>query len=586
MFTTTTAKDETARIPIPEFSDDEVPADLSDQNSLRAWQTLFKKRRDWAATVWTRARDQSFAAEEYIRQRLVVEQAARVATANLESRVRSLEQKYSEARSWFEDIVKDVGAAPQTFDEDISRLSSIPSKAGFYKFFGPADTNGTKGQRRASGASSTLASLIDHQTVKKAAATSETTLHAVSKQLESLGSTVDNVMRQYGDLAGAANMNQSRSIRDDPDEPTKLLQDVEAVANKIAADCERVVGFSSADTKAPAAASKIALLHTRNFLPNLVEYSKEMQDLVRNSIEQKNASVERLVENLQLVAAGESTVAAASKSIATLAIPEEGHAAMDQVSLVARIPFSYGSLLIEAVRRHEWVEKMKRDSSALAEELAGYQDEEQRRRKRWLKAMNNILPDSAEGRVLGVEINLQGEENNWPDVTRQDVDDYIKALQTTDGMKEVAESLTQMVRELDRPTRQQVKRAKTFKMGSVHEAGFGKASLMLRGEDEMRVLKEANTKLEDESKSHKSRIRKLEDLLHRQSHVGRLSLINGSPSSQPAGPHNAGRGVGTAVAISQASGRVLAKIFDIIETCFKSVAAHGGEKSRQTHHST
>ncbi|KAK3076494.1 hypothetical protein LTS18_012860, partial [Coniosporium uncinatum] len=217
--------------------------------------------------------------------------------------------------------------------------------------------------------------------------------------------------------------------------------------------------------------------------------------------------------------------------------------AFEQLSLPGRLPLIYGSLLIEAVRRQEWVEKMKRDSAALAEEIAGYQEEEQRRRRKWAKTMNDVIRvDPVETKALGVEVNLQGQDGGWPHVSREDLDEYLKSLGGVEGMEEVMESLEHAIKEMDRPTRQQVKRAKTFKNGSIHEAGFGKGSLLLRGEDETKVLREVNSKLEEELKGQKSRVRKLEDLLHRQSQVGRLSIAGGlpgqtlEPSTPPAIP--------------------------------------------------
>jgi autophagy-related protein 11 len=106
-----------------------------------------------------------------------------------------------------------------------------------------------------------------------------------------------------------------------------------------------------------------------------------------------------------------------------------------------------------------------------------------------------------------------------------------------EGQSTEADALSHAIKDLDRPTKQQIKRAKNFKMGSVHEPAFGKAStLTVRGDDEVRVLKEANGKLEDELKGTKSRVRRLEDLLHRQSQSSRLSIGGPPPSFGPSSP--------------------------------------------------
>ncbi|KAK5242746.1 oligomeric, coiled-coil, peripheral membrane protein, partial [Cryomyces antarcticus] len=90
----------------------------------------------------------------------------------------------------------------------------------------------------------------------------------------------------------------------------------------------------------------------------------------------------------------------------------------------------------------------------------------------------------------------------------------------------VVTDLTQAVTDLDRPTKKQVKRAKNFRNGSIHEAAFGTTSLKVRGDDEYKVLQDAYAKLEDELRGQKSRVRKLEDLVHRESNAGRVSAGN------------------------------------------------------------
>ena len=47
--------------------------------------------------------------------------------------------------------------------------------------------------------------------------------------------------------------------------------------------------------------------------------------------------------------------------------------------MISRLPSVYGALLVESVRRREWVAKMRRDAATLQEELATYQDEEVKR---------------------------------------------------------------------------------------------------------------------------------------------------------------------------------------------------------------
>ena len=235
---------------------------------------------------------------------------------------------------------------------------------------------------------------------------------------------------------------------------------------------------------------------------------------------------------MQGIATIESVIASMGADLEQISIPQEGVAAFELISLVGRLPYVYGTLLVEAVRRREWMERMERDTSSLAEEMATFQEEEERRRKRWLKPIADVVNlDAVQGGTLGFEMNVQPEKTVWPTVSRDELLDYLKDLQRLDGQQSEAEAFSQAIKDLDRPTKQQIKRAKNFKMGSVHEPAFGRGSqLMVRGDDELRVLKEGNAKLEDELRGYKSRVRRLEDLVHRQNTISRLSIGGGPPS--------------------------------------------------------
>ena len=98
----------------------------------------------------------------------------------------------------------------------------------------------------------------------------------------------------------------------------------------------------------------------------------------------------------------------------------------------------------------------------------------------------------------------------------------------------MTQELEQAIKDLDKPTRKQVKHAKAFKNGSMHEAAFGDTSLMLRGDEQNKAMREINTRLEEELRGQKSRVRKLEDLLHRQTQIGRAGsgdMFNPQPTS-------------------------------------------------------
>lgn len=479
-------------------------------------------------------------ASKHFAEQTTIERGTQIAVGNHDSHIRGLEQKHQAAREWFDGVEKETGDNLRRLDADFEQLGSIPAKPEFVQFLAKEvrSAQAAQGARRNSANRTiTLQEYLDTESVRKATGVSKRVKESFGKRMASMGSQLDKVTADYNELLGAVGQGQSRSLVDDSEEPARLYNEIDAVAKKVESDFEHVMGLP-ANSKSVAQVSKMALLHTRNFLPAIKEYSGEMSDLVRRSVEQKNFALRNAIESMHSIAAIESVISNLGGELESINIPQEGVAAFELISLVSRLPYIYGTLLVEAVRRHEWLEKMKKDTSSLAEEMAGFQEEEERRRKRWLKPIADVINvEAIQGNMLGFEMNVQSEKTVWPTVSREDLQEYLKVLQRLDGQESEAEALNQAIKDLDRPTKQQVKRAKNFKMGSVHEPAFGRGSqLLLRGDDEIRVLKEANSKLEDELKGSKSRVRRLEDLLHRQNHLSRLSIGGGMPSFGPQSP--------------------------------------------------
>lgn len=482
----------------------------------------------------------SHVASQTFAEQATIEKATQIAVGNPSTHVRGLEQKHREAKEWFDGVEKEAMENLRRLDADYGQLEAVPAKGEFIQFLAKELRSAQAAQsvRKASAnRTMSLQDFLDFDSIKQATGVSKSVRESFKKHIADMGVQVERINAEYNELHGAAGQSQSRSLVDDSEEPMRLYKEIEQVAKKVNSDLGHVMGLPS-DSKSVAQVSKMALLHTRNFLPAIKEYSVEMSDLVRRSVEQKKSATRNAVESMRGVADIGSNIATLHANLDNINLPQEGMAAFELISLVGRLPFVYGTLMVESVRRREWAEKMQRDTSSLAEEMATFQEEEERRRKKWLKQVSDVVNlDAIQTSPLGFEMNIQPEKNYWPEVTRQELNDYLRILQGLDGQSTEAETLAQTIKDLDRPTRQQVKRAKAFKMGSVHEPAFGKSSqLMLRGDDELRVMKEAYSKLEDELRGSKSRVRRLEDVLHRQNHVNRLSIGGGMPSFGPQSP--------------------------------------------------
>ncbi|KAF2457902.1 autophagy-related protein 11-domain-containing protein [Lineolata rhizophorae] len=503
--------------PIPEaFRPTEPPNDLANQNDLRSWQNLFKARREWTMALVERARVSAGVAQTHMDEQAIIERSLRVATGNHQTHIRSLRQKQADAQAWFDDVSREQEENAKSWEGELERLDHVIANEEFIPFILATADAASKARAGRLRSSVPLSSFVDREELRTAATVTRQISSEFRKRISDIGGTIENIAADYGELISGMDQSQSTSTSVDREEPTRLLEEIEIVAKKVAADYDHILSLP-ANSKSVAQVSKMALLHTRNYLPTMSEYSLEMGELLRRSVEMKNAAVELSIQRMQAIAGIESALSGVNSQLSSLDIPPDGMEAFEMLSLVGRLPFVYGSLLIESIKRREWTERMKKDASSVAEELAGYQEEEERRRKKWLKSMSDFINvDSLQSKTLGVEVYVHGEEHAWPYVSRESLSEYISSLQETEGLDTAAQPLFQLMRDLDKPTKQQTRQARHFKMGSVHDAAFGKNSLMLQ-----------NSKLEEELKSSKSRVRKLEDLLHRQSQLNRIGSGTG-----------------------------------------------------------
>lgn len=468
-----------------------------------------------------------------------IDKATQIAVGNHDSHIRSLEKKHQAAKEWWDGVAQEIGDNLKRLDNDYAQLGSIPARSEFVQFLAEG-IRPTKAKqdilRNSPNRKVTLQDYLDAEALRGARKAGKQIKESFGKRMVDMGKSVEKVSADYNDLLSAFGQSESHSLVEDDDRPSEVYSHIEAITKKVDSDFEHVMGLPN-NSKSVAQVSKMALLHTKSFLPSIRGDTIKMGDFVRKSVEQKNQALHSASESMHSIASIESTISSLSKELDTIDIPEDGARAFELVSMVSRLPYIYGTLLVEAVRRREWAEKMQKDTSALAEEMTVYKEEEERRRKKWLKPIADVINVKAVQGNMGFEINFQPENQHWPSISRDDLLDYLSQLQGLQGQEADVDVLRQAIKDLDRPTKQQVRRARNFKMGSVHEAAFGRGSqLLLRGDDDSRVLKEANTKLEDDLKTSKSRIRRLEDLLHRQNHLNRLSIGSGMPSFGPQSP--------------------------------------------------
>lgn len=499
-----------------------APDTLKDQNDLQAWQNLFRLRKSWASALLTACGKLARQAEEYQHEEAVIARSLGVAVASLQQHVKNGEKKFSSVATWADDALREQEERVLGWEQNLDSLRSIPARADFSRFLQTPHAS----SRRASQQNNitTLQGFVDVAKTRKAAGSAKQLSDDLNDGLKSLEDKLSHAGTQTDELLQAVDQlsNASRSYTESESEASQLLTEIEVTTQKIASDFEHVQSLTRV-TQSTSQASKMALLHTRNYLPNLSEYCIEMNELVTRHRDRRQRVAETALEHMQTLSSIESQLASLYAGIESFGLPEEEQQSFAMLGHIARLPSVYGQLLVECVRRREWVAKMKRDSSTLQEEMATYQEEEERRRKKWMRSVEDVVNTETiqSSRALGIELSLQNEGGSWPMVTRQELQDYLDLLLQVYGDGPVTEELDQAIKELDKPTKKQIKHAKAFKNGSMHEAAFGETSLMLRGDEQYKSLRDVNGRLEEELKGQKSRVRKLEDLLHRSTQFSR-----------------------------------------------------------------
>lgn len=466
----------------------------------------------------------------------VIRRSAAIAVENIKQHVGSLRPKFDESKAWADAILKDQQSLLENWQPELEKLSMVPA----FEELGvclqgvhfPLARNKSKDGPTPP---TTLLDFVNLAELKEASEVGTNVSKDFRASVTSLQAIFKAVLDDSHEVVENFSQGVSLSDSDAGEQAGRLMEEIEVLGKKISADYEYVNGLPN-NQKTISQVSRTALLHTRNFLPSMLQIHSEIGQLWNDSAQRKAQAMESAVRHLQKISVLESTVAQIHGRLAHLDTEVENAEPFDLLNSLIRLPSVYGSLLVECVRRREWNEKMTMDSSSLVEELATFKEEELRRRKRWLKDMGGAVDlESIDDMALGVEVNVQAQKQKWPNITREDIIKFLGSLKATGSFNDLHGELEELAQALDLPTKQQVRRAKAFKNGSVHDATFGKNSLLLRGDDELlQSIKNEKSKLEDRLKSSDSRIRKLEDLLHRQSQISRPS--SSGPFSMNTGP--------------------------------------------------
>ncbi|RPB01993.1 hypothetical protein L873DRAFT_1763298 [Choiromyces venosus 120613-1] len=473
------------------------PTNLESETELSSWRTLFKKRLAWSESVLTHAQNLAATISETDASTNVVQRSVQIAFSNLEVHSVGLQNSLVKLREWAEGVLVQQDQVFQEWEPAIKRLVRIPVHDEVKKY----GQDGSGKERKIS----TLVDFFEVKQVQNAAVAARGLAQQFEKEVVDLGETIEEICGRTSDLKSDIQKARTSRPRNILEDMKILLGEIDVLVKKIRTDYEYVQSLQG--PKSVSTASKRAYASTTDYLPGLINIVSDMGRLLQMAIKQKNEISATGVRQLQNVAFVQSLSAPVNPQIQKMdsAYQEEDeHSRL--LSLVIRFPKIYGALLVECVRRREWSEKFANDSKRVAEEFASLKEDEEKRRK----------------------------NGGLPRVSRQDVESFLSVIQNIEGLDGVVKDARQLYQDLDRPLGRRSKRLKGFKFGSVHEANLGVSSIFGRNEEEeVKILREDKQNLTERIKGYESRIRKLEDLLHRgRTSGGNMYQVTGSSTPQ------------------------------------------------------
>lgn len=497
------------------YTPTDPPNRIKDANSRESWQELFRSRQVWVESVVDDCAVMAQSADGRYKEMNVMTTCIDVAIANAENILGPQQNKLDEAMAWANKIQTEHNMLVTRWETYLSLARSIPINAGVAEFM----TERNMSSKSRMGRPPTLEDLLDLEIVKKTGRQAPQALRKFNQRVNELEKFGARTFQSFYDITDDFNKLMSRSALNHIEEPLQLLADIRAVAKTVEADYLAALELSSS-AKDLAQASKMAARHTERLLPTIMERAMEMDQLLRHATKARNTIAVQVIDWMASITDCTAHYTQLRAQIDDITKDAE-LATFDYLRLIQRVPFMYASFAVEALRRRTWYDNLEEDASAVAEDVAQFQNEETERRKKWLRTVEQLYSPqvlATSGGTPVMEINMLGQERQWPPVTKQELIEFYETLQRQKAEPAVIKDVGKLIEGMDKPTKLQLKRIKAFKNGSIHESVLGRSGMMVRGDNEvLRALQEDNKRLEKKVETAQSRVLRLETMLHTQS---------------------------------------------------------------------
>ncbi|KAL9130881.1 MAG: hypothetical protein Q9217_001031 [Psora testacea] len=516
-------------------SPDDPPRGSPKADKLSDWQEVFRKSRDWAQQLCHRSGETVERILTLDREISVVQRGSAIAVENIKQHTGNLKPKYEETKAWADQICGDQAFILGRWRKSRDTHTSVAVGRNFAQCLRGGEKSIERADARSPHGDMTLQDFVEESDLVRANARGEESAKRFKGRVEDLEKAFKDVMSNSKDVIDDFQHSGSRSTSDIGEQASHLLEEIEVLSEKLSSDYEHISGLQEGQ-KAVSQASKTAHLHKQNFIPALVQTSEEVAQLLLQAIERKQKAMKTSIQYLQQISLVESRISSMHSKLATLDVDADSPEVFGLLNLVIKLASVYGIHLVEYVRRCEWTEKVLSNIDTSGGRMIQEEEVEAKRRKRWHKDADGVM-EFAELGNIGMEAALsqQPSHHRQPLANREDVMTYTERLRETSGLQDALREVSEASKILFTPSKQRNRLSIAFKNGSLHETTYGRNSMTLPGDAQtLTELRSEKSKVDEKLRSAESRIRKLEDLLHRQSQVPRASGASGfGPSLAP-----------------------------------------------------
>jgi len=436
---------------------------------VSAWQALFRQRRDWALALAENAAHMAEAVEERYIELDTMLRCLEVAVVNVQLAIKTVEPRYDELKNWIDPTLTANRLLADKVDQYLALARSVPISHEMASFM--TDASVSQRQRRQQQQQqqqhATLESLLNPETTARAVRSAPSALQYLAARANDLEVAHNKMTTGLDDVVRHLERVVDQSAVSHADDVQTLRVDLEAVAKKMDADYTTSLASSSANDVPQL--SRTAEIHTSRLIPSLRKCVKEMDAMLRHATQARNAVAAHSIDLMQKIADITSLQSFVKTQIATLgSSSNDDLSTFDYLRLIQHVPYLYASYVAEAIRRREWTDKIRTDSSTLTNEMAAFQEEEAKRRKKWQRMVGSVYGPGAGagnvieggGGVVGLEVSVLGQERPWPEMTKDDLDAYADSLRQRGADASILEDVQKLIADLSSPTRKQLKRIK------------------------------------------------------------------------------------------------------------------------------